>query len=135
MDKNSSLARVAVIGGIVVALILVLGTLWSGTAARQDTEDAVRSVSLFYLDELTGRREQVVASNLQKRIDDMQVAIGLMTDEDLSDTEHLQAYQARMKQLYKLQKFAFVDSEGVIHTALGDQHNIDDYQFDYKTIS
>ncbi len=135
MDKNSSLARVAVIGGIVVALILVLGTLWSGTAARQDTEDAVRSVSLFYLDELTGRREQVVASNLQKRIDDMQVAIGLMTDDDLSDVEHLQAYQARMKQLYKLQKFAFVDSEGVIHTALGDQHNIDDYQFDYKTIS
>ncbi|MBR1828829.1 MAG: hypothetical protein IJ781_04885, partial [Atopobiaceae bacterium] len=127
---------VAAIAGILaVAAILVLGTIWMGRSASRDTERAVRSVSLLYLDELAGRREQVVASNLQESISNMQVAIGLMTDDDLSDMEHLQAYQARMKQLYKLEKFAFVDADGLIYTSLGTQDNIADYRFDYKTIA
>ena len=90
---------------------------------------------LLYLDELAGRREQVVSANLSKKIDDMNVAIGLMTDEDLSDEEHLQVYQARMKRIYNLEKFAFVDSDGLIYTSLGQQTNISDYHFDYNTLT
>ena len=58
-----------------------------------------------------------------------------MTDEDLSDLEHLQAYQARMKQLYTLEKFAFVDESGLIYTSLGMQDSISDYAIDYENIS
>jgi hypothetical protein len=92
--------------------------------AKKDSEKAVEAVSLLYLDELAGRREQVVSTNLNRKIDDMYVTLELMTDDDLSDEEHLQAYQARMKRLYKLEKFAFVDSEGIIYTSLGQQNNI-----------
>ena len=122
-------------GGILVAVILVVGTIWTGNAAQRDTEDAVRSVSLLYLDELAGRREQVVEDNLNDNINVINIAIGLMTDEDLSDLEHLQAYQARMKLLFNLERFAFVDSKGLIYTALGTQTDIDQYAFDYRTIS
>ena len=87
--------------------------MWIGRHARQDTEEAVRSVSLLYLDELAGRREQVVEDNLRERIQTIRVAIDLMTAEDLSDKAHLEAYQTRMKQLYHLDKFAFVDTEGM----------------------
>ena len=58
-----------------------------------------------------------------------------MTEEDLSDKAHLEAYQTRMKQLYKLDKFAFVDTEGLIYTSTGTQDNIDEYSFDYRMLS
>ena len=125
--KINKTFSIAVIGGILVLVILVAGTIWMGHSARRDNEEAVRTVSLLYLDELAGRREQVVESNLEDKIFDLNTAVGLMGEEDLSDIEHMQAYQARMKQLYKLEKFAFVDEEGLIYTALGPQDNIDDY--------
>jgi Signal transduction histidine kinase len=134
-QKKSTATKIAVIGGIIVFMILVIGTVMMGQDAGRDTEKAVRKVSLLYLDELAGRREQVIENNLNRNIENMQVAIGLMTDEDKSDIPHLQDYQARMKKLYKLEKFAFVDEKGIIYTALGMQDNISDYNFDYKTIS
>ena len=133
--KRNGTMLMALLGILTIAVILVVGTIWSGRTARRDTEDAVHSVSLLYLDELAGRREQVVEENLNDSIDVIYIAIDMMSDEDLSDMEHLQAYQARMKQLFHLERFAFVDSNGLIYTALGTQTDIDSYAFDYKTIS
>ena len=109
----------AFIGGVVLAFILVFGTFWMGRSAARDTASAVRSVSLLYLDELAGRREQVVAGNMRGKTDVIQTALDLMTADDLSDMAHLQAYQAKMKRLFKLEKFAFVDEDGLIYTSLG----------------
>ena len=137
MEKRGSnkSTTVYIIGGIVVLLILVIGTIIMGHQASVDTKEAVRKVSLLYLDELAGRREKVVENNLNDKIEDMQVAVGLMTEEDTGDISHLQAYQAKMKKLYNLEKFAFVGSSHTIYTALGTQDNIDDYAFDPDTIS
>ena len=55
--KNSRSRIIAVAGVVALMLILVLGTVWTGRRARIDTENAARSVSLLYLDELAGRRE------------------------------------------------------------------------------
>ena len=63
-NKNNRTTLIATVGGIALVIILVFGTIWVGRSARKDTESAVRSVSLLYLDELTGRREQVVAENM-----------------------------------------------------------------------
>ncbi len=133
--KHNGIMWMALLGGILVAIILVFGTLWTGRTARRDTEAAVRSVSLLYLDELAGRREQVVEDNLADNINVIHIAIGMMTEEDLSDAQHLQAYQARMKLLFNLERFAFVDDKGLIYTALGTQTDIDQYAFDYHAIS
>ena len=133
--KRNRTVTIAVIGSVILAVILVLGTVWMGYNAKKDTEEAVRSVSLLYLDELAGRREQVVEKNLQEKIQTIRVAIELMTEEDLSDKAHLETYQSRMKKLYHLDKFAFVDTEGLILTSTGIDNNIDEYDFDYKTLS
>ncbi len=132
--RNRKTFLIAVIGGLAVALTLVFGTIWNGRSARNSTEQAVRSVSLFYLDELAARREQVVARNLRERIDDLQMGLEMMTEEDLSDKEHMEAYQARMKRLFSLERFAFVDSRGMIYTSTGYQTDIDLYPFDYRTL-
>ena len=133
--KNKTGLYIAVMGSILIVAILILGTYWSGQKARQDTEKAVTSVSKLYLDELAGRREQVVASLLERNIGNMQTAVSLLTNDDLSDTAHLQAYQQRMKQLYTLEKFAFVDTNGLIYTANGTMNDIEKYSFDYNNIS
>ena len=131
--KNST-TRIAVAGSLLVILIMVLGSIWTGQRARQDTEKAVHSVSLLYLDELAGRREQVVEGNLQGKINDIRIALSLLDEMDLSDEVHMQSYQARMKQIYNLEKFAFVDENGRIYTSLGQQNNIHDYDFDYQNL-
>ena len=135
INRNNRAIKIAVIGSILIAIILVVSTLWMVQTAKRDNEIAVKTVSLMYLDELAGRREQVVDNNLQNRIRDLRTAVGLMDEEDLSDLDHLQAYQSRMKQLYVLDRFAFVDENGLIYTSLGPQDNIAEYAFDYLTIS
>ena len=133
--RNNRTTVIAVIGSIIVAIILIAGTIWMGHSSKRDTEEAVRTVSLLYLDELAGRREQVVENNLLRNIQTIRTAVNLMTDEDLSDKSHMEAYQSRMKQLYSLDKFAFVDTDGLIYTAKGFENNINEYHFDYQTIS
>ena len=133
-EQKNSIVKLAVIGSAIVAIILVVGTFLTGRSAGEDTEKAVRTVSLLYLDELAGRREQVVASTLEKYIKDIDIAIGLLDSDALSSVEKLHEYQARMKQLYDLEKFAFVDADGLIHTSRGTRTDIDQYGFDYKNL-
>ena len=40
-----------------------------------------------------------------------------------------------MKQLYTLEKFAFVDTNGLIYTSGGTQNDIGQYNINYKSIS
>ena len=134
-EKGNLTTIIALTGSLVLALILVTGTIWMGESARKDTEQAVRSVSLLYLDELAGRREQVVADNLNDKVNTINVAMELMTENDLSSKANLEAYQTRMKRLYNLDKFAFVDTDGLIYTSTGTQDNIDEYSFDYKNMT
>ena len=133
--RKNSMAKIAVIGSAILMVILVLTTVWMGRSASRDTEDAVRAVSSLYLDELAGRREQVVANNLKDQIAIMQTALDLMTREDLSDEAHRMAYQAKMKRLFSLERFAFVDSEGLVYTSTGILQDMDNYPFDYRHIA
>ena len=135
MRKRNTLFVAMTIGLIAIAMVLVFGTMWIGRSASQSTVQAVRSVSLLYLDELARRRKRVVEDMLNDCIKTIHMATSLMEERDLTDLEHLQEFQKRMKKLFKLEKFAFVDTKGMIYTSLGMQTDIDQYHFDYKTIS
>lgn len=134
-EEKGGVMRAAVIGSVIVALILIFGTIITGNSASEDTEKAVRNVSLLYLEELAGRREQVVASTLSGYINNMDVALGLLERDDLSSIASLQNYQARMKQIYGVEKFAFVDEDGLIYTSRGTRTDIAEYSFDYKNLA
>ena len=121
--------RIGIIGGLAVVLIIIVGTLWMGQSAKRDIDDAVHSVSSLYLNELAGRREKVVEKNLNDSIDVIHVAVDSLTENDLKDVQHLQAFQKRMKAMFHLEKFAFVDTNGLIYTSTGTQQNIDNYEF------
>jgi signal transduction histidine kinase/DNA-binding response OmpR family regulator len=133
-NRKKRITLVSIIGGLILLLIIFLGTIWTGRSAKSDTESAVRSVSLLYLDELAGRREQVVAENMREKVNVIETALDLMTEEDLSDNAHLQAYQVRIKRLFNLERFAFVGADDLIYTSNGPQEEIDQYQFDYHML-
>ena len=123
---------IAIIGVALLALVLVFGTILIGRNAKEDTEKAARSVSLLYLDELAGRREQVIADNLKNKTGILRTALDLMTEEDLSSAERLQKYQEKMRRMFTLERFAFVEDSGMIYTATGIQTDIDQYPLDLQ---
>ena len=134
MNQQNRILRFVVIGVMILAAIMILETIWMGQATRGANEQTVREVSMLYLDELAGRREQVIVSNLNTNIKNMETAVSMMEDEDLSSPQHLQAFQSRMKQLFKLDRFAFVDEDGLVYTSTGTSDDIDEYEFDYKSL-
>ena len=134
-DRQKGITLASAIGGIILVFILVFGTMWMGSNARNDTESAVRSVSLLYLDELAGRREQVVSANMQEKINVINTALEMITEDDLSDDAHLQAYQARIKQLFNLERFAFVSDGGLIYTSTGPLDEINLYHLNFNALS
>ncbi|MBR6056577.1 MAG: response regulator [Victivallales bacterium] len=135
IQGKNKMVFAAMAGGIAVALIMIIGTVWIGRDASQSTINAVRSVSLLYLNELAERRKKVAEDVLNNNFLRLKVATNMMGEDDLKDIEHLQAFQKRMKKLFKLDKFAFVDTNGLIYTALGTQMDIDKYAFNHRTIS
>ncbi len=134
--RKFSTVLIAIAGVIIVAAVMIGGTIWMGRSAQRDTVDAVRTVSLLYLDELAGRREEVVENNLKDNIRIIDIAVDLIDENDLQDLDHLRSYQRKMKHLFSLQRFSFVDTDGLIYTAdEGIVDEIDQYSFDYKAIS
>jgi len=63
--RKGKATRIAIIGSIFIALIMVLGTFWIAQSARKDNERAVRTVSLLYLNELAGRRTEEPSGRTQ----------------------------------------------------------------------
>ena len=113
--KRSNLFPV-LIGAVIVVLIVTAATLWMSAGARKATDDAVEKVSEFYLEELAGRRSQVVTRFFETKADQMQRALALMTQEDLSSQEVLRSFLGRVEALYGLELFAVADEDNVVYT-------------------
>ena len=90
--SKNTVAGIAIVCTVVIAVVFVLGTIWMGQSTKKDADRAARAVSLMYLDELAGRREQVVENNLQSSIQTIRVAIDLLTQEDLTDEKRIDIY-------------------------------------------
>ena len=56
-------------GGALIVAMLILSSLWMGRSARRSTEEAVHTVSNFYLEELAGRTYLIVELGLQSVFD------------------------------------------------------------------
>ncbi len=134
-QENKRTIRMILLVSLIIATLVIIGTLWMGQSAKKANEDTVSAISRFYLDELAGRREQVIISNLNSHIRDIKMAVSLLTENDLKDLKHLRAYQAKMRDLYGLDKFAFVGDDGLIYTSQGVRRNLKDYDFDPEKLS
>ena len=136
-DKNKSGGRtisVAIVGGAIIAVLLILSTLWINWIGQQATDEMVHSVSKVYLRELTDRREQGIASRINDNIANIKTALKILSPADLANVENLSAYLGKMRTLYGVDQFALVDANGQIFTPEG-VSSADEYFFVHEMIA
>ena len=119
----------AVWGGIIIAAILLITTVWVSKNARVGTQQAVNNVSGFYLDELAGRRAQVVSEELKNHFTHMENALEILEASNLRSQETLRDYLGKVKKLYGVEKFALVDENGIVYTEHSTVSGLSRYSF------
>ena len=97
IDKTQRRQTVAfaIWGGLIIAIILLLTTVWVATSAQTSTNQAVARVSEFYLEELAGRRAQVVSEELNNNYAYMERALAVIESSDLESQESLRRFLGR----------------------------------------
>ena len=103
-------------GGVIIAVVLLLTTFWVSGRARAGTRRAVSRVSEFYLQELAGRRAQVISDELERHFTYIKNAMNMIEDSDLESQESLCRFLGGVKRLCGVDRFALVDENGLVYT-------------------
>ena len=119
----------AVTGGIIIAAILFATMAWVSNKARNSTNLAVSRVSDFYLEELAGRRAQVVSEELNTHLTYIENALTVLEDSDLESQETLREFLGKVKMLYGVDMFGLVDENGTVYTEQSASSGLDGYDF------
>lgn len=117
----------AIVGGALIAAILLITTIWVSNSARVGTKQAVGRVSEFYLEELAGRRAQVVSEELKSNFSYITNALAVMEDSDLASEESLRRFLGKVKTLYGIDRFALVDENGIVYTEYSSAPGMSEY--------
>lgn len=119
----------AVWGGLIIATILLITTVWVTSRARAGTRQAVNRISEFYLEELAGRRALVVSEELKNNFFYMKNAMSILEEGDLESQETLRHFLGKIKRLYGVDKFALVDEHGIVYTEHSTVSGLSRYPF------
>ena len=133
--KSGGTISVAIVGGVIIALLLILSTIWMNRSEQNGTNEAVAAVSEFYLRELTDRREQVITARINVRVGNMKSALKIISPEDLQSIESLSRFLGKVKTFCEVDQFAFADANGKILTPEGIAKNPEEYFFVGKLIA
>ena len=97
--QKKQTAAFAIWGGIIIAAILLLTTIWVLEKARTGTSQAVSKVSEFYLEELAGRRAQVVSEELKNNFTYIERALSILDESNLESEQTLRWFLGKIKRL------------------------------------
>ncbi len=103
--------------GLIVVVLIVVSTIWNAQSAQKQTHIVAESVSNFYVEELINRRVSIISDALKQNFQYMNNALDSITKEDLSSTSALRNYLGRIRRLYGVEKFSFVDQDSLVYTA------------------
>ena len=112
---KSRFYKFAVCGGVLVLLLIIMGSILNAKATWVETEDVVDSVSHFYIEELANRRVSIISETLEQNLEYVNNAISIITKEDLSSITSLRQYLGRIRRLYGVDNFSFVDENALVY--------------------
>lgn len=133
--KDKRTVSVAIVGGAIIAVLLILSTFWINQSNLRNISEAVHSAGELYLYEMTNRREQVLNTRINLKVGNLRAALKSLTPADLQSVETLSAFLAKTKKLYGVEQFALADSSGRIFTPEGLAPDADKYPFAGKTFT
>lgn len=128
-EQNKQTVTSAIWGGVIIAVILLVTTVWVLGSARTGTNQAVNKVSEFYLEELAGRRALVVSEELKNNIAYLENALAIIEERDLESQEGLRSFIGKVKKLRDIDKFALVDENGIVYTEHSTVSGLSRYSF------
>ena len=131
MKRNKSV----IIGGFIIAFLLIVGTSWNVESAQKQTQIVADKVSDFYIEELANRRLAIISDALKQNFQYINNALDSITEDDLSSIQNLRDYLGRIRRLYGLEKFSFVDEDIQVYTAHATSSGKSRYPFLEKGLS
>ena len=115
--KNNKENRIVLIGGIFVLFLLIISTVWNVHSAQKQTQTVAERLSNFYIEELANRRVSIISDELKQNFQYVNNALESITKDDLASISSLRNYLGRIRRLYGVEKFSFVDQDGLVYTA------------------
>ena len=116
MDKNN-LSKLASIGGVILAAILIFTCVWISNAAQKTTDNAIHSVSRFYLKDLSEHCRHAVESRLSYVAANIHNALENIDAADLQSQAALQNWIGKLKIISDAEEIILVDANGTAYTA------------------
>lgn len=113
---NKTIAFTAVIGSLIVMAMVTANTLWSSRQTIVATDEAVSTVSSFYLEAMADRRAKTITNLINNNFDQMEKAVFFIADEGISSQEELRHGLGTVKTLLNLNRFALVDEDDIVYT-------------------
>ena len=129
LKQKKRTAAFATCGAVIIVSILLITSVWVSESARKGTKQAVDQVSGFYLEELAGRGARVVSDELNGHIIQMENALDILEDYNLESEETLRNFLGKVRKLYRVDKFALVDENGIVYTQHSTTSGLSRYSF------
>ena len=106
----------AIVGSIMLIVFVISNMLHSSRQTIEATNEAVSSVSSFYLEAMADRRSKTITNLIDSNFEHMKKALAFIDDEGITSQEELRAALGKVKALLSLNRFALVDSDDVVYT-------------------
>ncbi len=114
---------------IVIAVVLLYTSLRNNRLATQSAEDAVHSISEFYLEELGERRSQSISSRLDQAANHMKNVFKIDEGDKLKNQDELRGFLQMIKALYGYDKVGVVDENEILYTEHATISGVSRYSF------
>ncbi len=116
--KNMKISRnkIVITGGLLLIINLIVGTSWNVERAQKETQAVAESVSNFYIEELANRRVSIISDTLNQNFQYITNALDSISENNLSSIENLRSFLGKIRRLYGIQKFSFVDEDFLVYS-------------------
>ena len=102
---------------LVILVLLLIMTFKTAKTTQGVTDNAIDQLSHFYIQEIAKNRATLISDELEKKYQNMNNALSIITQEDLESTESLRAYLGNIRSLFGVDTFALVDENGLVYTS------------------
>ena len=109
--------KLAFFSGIVVLIVLIVSTILNVHSAQKQTQSVAERISDFYVEELANRRITIISDALKQNFQYINNSLDSITEDDLRSVASLRHYLEKIRHLYGVDRFSFVDQDGLVYTA------------------
>ncbi len=116
-NKNRKVLLGMMAGMIFTAAVLIISNWWFVDSARKATEDAIDSLSRFYLKEMARRSSEAISNGLEQKSGELHKVVYHMQNENISDGSSLQKRLSELRSAYEFEFLTAADEQGEMYTA------------------